>query len=589
MTFTRGEKGISSAYERFLSYDEKPRERVYDDLSGGVSMGMAGANVMRELRNMEAFGQGIASVSPCETEQIEGGFAAGEIRDHAYGDGIWLFRKGRTLYARVGGSIVRIGQEALLTEEFGAVYFHEGVFYVIDGEAVRYVTGELLFGLVEQEVPVIYREVSRDGQSYHVVGRPAIFQPYVDIVLGESDEYEQILPYSIAYDRGDIQIFGEGSDEPLLAEEYTIEGSMIYFHSAPPDRYRIRLKLRDSAYLSVSRTTGEAMREIITSPSSLLSYTAGGEAYFLTWDEDAIWLIRKKKEMFSSLTEDLFTRIPVGERVNAVMPYADGYFLFTEDTVQKLQIQASNEGFAPVLSVFKQDHGSDMPGSICGFDDKILFASSHGGVFYINKFGIMESDESRKISANIEESFFAHTEEEYKNARGACAFGRYYLTVGETTYVWNYGEKLPSGAQSEANERAMVWSVCDLFGGKRFLRLSTGRLYLYDEREDALCYLSALRGESDTVPCAFETRADDLGRAGRKVPVSVSLRYRAKGPLVVRLVADGRETGAVYTLPPSEVFLTRTIHPFSMTFEKMAISVETEGFLAVERITIAYI
>lgn len=595
MTLKRGNHGTSSAYERFYVYDEKPKTFILRDFSGGVSTKQASSHSICAMRNMLSDGGALFTADMPREEYMEGGFSEGEVRDHRYADGMWLFRKGRTLYARKQETITLVGHANMLSEEYGAIYDLGGCFFVIDGERVWRVGRDLSVSSVDQRIPICFTDVSRDGLLRTKNESPNPFTPYMDIVISQETSPYQTLPQDIAYDPNDVTIFYPNSEETLMAGKYTFDGTEIYFLGVNPMGCRIRLKLLpsdDATKLSFSSTS--YLRAFLSSPNPFLTYRdVQGEPYFLTFSEDSILLIARTEDMFSCFSEDRITRIPTEETITALVAYSDGYLLFTENTVKKLSF-VKNELLetVAVTETFKYDFGSDMPGSICSFDDKILFANSKGGIFCINKFGITERDASRKISENIEDGedgFFSHTEEEYHQARGICAFGRYYLTVGAITYIWDYAAKLPAGTQSLADEESMVWTLSDRFSNMDFLYVLTGRLYVWDREKKTLCYLLGGHALEREAPCSFTIASSDLGTTERKIPVRVGLRYRSADSLRVKLVLDGVATAAEYHLPRHEQFSTAWIRPYSKSFEKVGVSVFSKGAVAAETVIFEYI
>ncbi len=594
MGMKRGKTGISEKYERFASYDESPREMVLNDLSGGVSLGEAGTGAISHMMNMEPAGKRLFSMGASHEEQPEGGFSEGVVRNHCFANGIWLFRKGRSLYARVDDTILLVGTENMLEKEYGGIYHLGESFYLVDGMRILKIEKDLSYSEVEQQVPICYIDVSRDAFMRTEAAKPVIFQEYFDIVLSEEALYYQYLPQDIAYDRTFIEVYK--SEEPLeilSPSKYRFENTVIKF-DVIPSGYRVRLKLVESSDPNkLSLSTYDTMRDFFDSSNTLIPYTdAEGLPFFVTWHGEEVWLIRRTADLFSCISDDVITHFSMGEAVTAVIPYEDGFFVFTENVVKKLYFMKDELGvISAVTSIFKQDFGSDMPKSICGFDDKIIFASSRGGVFYINKFGITEKDMSRKISANIEDGdlgFFSHTPEEFHEASGVCAFGKYLLSLGGTTYIWDYSEKLPTGTASLQNEQGMVWTLSDRTSGAEFLQELWGRLYYWDRETETLRYLTGKREDARGLSY-FQTAESDLGTANKKVLLSFGMRYRAAESVTVRLFFDGEALPVIYTFPAHEKSVMETVRLYARHFEKVSVRVSSEGAMVAELIFFQYI
>ncbi|MBQ8419702.1 MAG: hypothetical protein IJY37_05045, partial [Clostridia bacterium] len=163
MAFTRGNHGTSAAYDRFYAYDEQPKAFVLRDFAGGVSTKAAEDHALSLAMNMLPSGNGLSSMAKPIPETVEDGFAEGMVRDHCYADGIWLFRKGRTLYAYQKETVSLVGTRSMLTAEYGAIYNIGGYFYVIDGEDVWAVGRDLQAVRIEQHVPVCFVDLMNDG------------------------------------------------------------------------------------------------------------------------------------------------------------------------------------------------------------------------------------------------------------------------------------------------------------------------------------------------------------------------------------------------------------------------------------------
>ncbi len=585
---SRGNYGTASAYDRFYSYDEKPKMSMLSDFSGGI-----GDQALSSLMNMEVEQGRLVSIGAPSEEAFDGGFADGAVRDHRYADGVWLFRKGRTLYAHKDELISLVGTNDMLTADEGAVYELGGKFYVIDGERICSVTRELSVSVVSQRIPVCMSDLSRDGMNYTAQDGPNPFSRYIDIIIGADAASYQLMPTFVAYDASDITVFLPDSEDILSSDRYTYDGNALRFADINPAGCRMRLKLLDSdANGKMSFADTAYLRELLSQTKTLLPYSCGNRAYFLTWQGRELLLIACEDDLFSSFSEDRITRLPMGETITAVIAYSEGYLLFTEHSVKKLSVVKDEFGALTVhTEILKQDVGSDMPKSVCAFDDKILFASSRGGVFYINKFGIAERDMSRKISENIEDGdlgFFSHTEEEYREANGICAFGKYYLTVGDVTYIWDYGAKLPSSAQSTSDERKMVWTLSDAMAGMDFLQVTAGRLYLWDRATQTLRFFENGKGAEGAV-ASFVTAEQDFGTTEKKMLVEIGIRYRASAAISVKVILDGRETLVRYMLPPHDAMTTSWLRPYAKRFEKAAVLVSAENDFTAEAVMFRYI
>ncbi len=595
MTFTRNEHGVSSRLERFRRYDEKPSEVVLRDFSGGVSTAQVSGHMFSSLINMESVGRAVSSLSYSQEERISGGFVSGAVTDHCYGEGIWLFRKGKSLYKRENEVITLVGTANMLATTSGAIYYIDGAFYLVDGVDIWRIERDMSYEKLSQSVPICFTDVSVTGKTMTPAAPLNPFSVYMDVVMASSNTYSITYPTSFAFDKNDVVPYADGSDTPLASSKYKNNGTGMTFSGTTAANKRIRFKLVASTDpAKISLNTAAELRGLIASPNAFLPYTApNGVNYFLSWDQCDIIFIERDGELFSHVSEEIILRIPMDDEITAVIPHVDGYFLFTESSVKKLWFTMDELGAIHAqTSMFKQDFGSDMPNSVCGFDDKIIFANSRGGIFYINKFGITEKDANRKISLNIEEGaqgFFSHTAAEYTAARAVCAFGKYYLTVGEITYIWDYTERLPSVSQSRKDEEGMVWAMSDMFAGAVFLQQVTGRLYFWDGKTGTLRYLTGQRAEGTGATSSFILTASDLGTMKEKTLLHIGLRYRSAASLMVKLVYDGEKVPISYTLPAREEIGMASIRGYHKKFQKLSIEISAQGSFTLDAICFKFI
>jgi hypothetical protein len=126
-----------------------------------------------------------------------------------------------------------------------------------------------------------------------------------------------------------------------------------------------------------------------------------------------------------------------------------------------------------------------MPGSAVCADDKIIYANSRAGVFYINRFGFSEKDMSRHVSANIEEGengFFACDSDDLREAQALICGGKYLLRIGEVFYIWDFAHAVPSSStEKESEERKLKWFVYSAEGCEKLLGADAERLYFLAE------------------------------------------------------------------------------------------------------------
>lgn len=597
----RGKTGTAEAYDEFARYDEAYREYAMKDFSGGVMTGElhSRADTVSQAVNVRTDSSGALIAVSAPVTAFDGTVGAGEIVFSCYDDGIWLFRKGNTLYAVKDRTLSVVGTAGMLQSEKSAVYTADGIFCVVDGDSIYMIDRDLTVSTPEPYIPTCYTEVSADGTIKSESEKPNLFCRYIDIIFEAESSPTRKIPPDIAVDASYIRIWDLTNGSELGDPDFNFDGETIQFFGLYSRKFRVRLKLADSGASSqLSYASLEALREFVSHPEKviLISLSSPMLAYLSFGGENRKWITVLKMDGASDflyLSEDNIIRKEYPERIASIVEYSDGYLVFSAGAVKKLFVTEDENG-APVFEIksFKNDFGSDMPGSICGFDDKILFANSRGGVYYVNKFGISERDVSRHISRNIEQGengFFSHTEEEYAAACAACAFGRYMLTVGDMTYIWDYTAKLPSGTQSREDENKMVWTMCDAICPSVYLPELSKKLYYADKTTGALCYISSEDSESDPIEIRVETAASDFDERAEKILIGLSVRYRAAENVTLRLLCDGVLSPCEYILTPQPRFDTVDLKIHSARFVKCAAVLECSRSFSLESVHFRYL
>lgn len=565
-------------YDRFLSYDESPVTFRIKDFSDGMTGGIS------LLFNMEPKGEKLISASMPEEAVFENGFADGSVTDVAYGGGIFLFRKGKTLYALKDDRFFLIGTEGMLTEDHGRIYDYDQRFYVTDGEFIYMVERDLSWTVMEQVVPVCFQEMSRSGAYYTEIAPMNPFCRYIDILLSDEESNEQKFPLGFAVDNTYARAWHADGSE-VYPGYVMLREDRVIFDGDNAAGCRLRLRLSDSEDVSLySFSSSSEYREIVGKSKTAFPVSlSDGNLMLLTANGTEIFGVSLPYGFGVHSVRNLI-RYDCLQEITDIVPFDGGYLVFFEDTVKKLTVKEDSEGISFRMDSFWNDFGSDMKGSIVCFDDKIVFASAKEGIFCIDRFGISEKVGRRKISSNIENGeygFFSHTAEEYADATGIAAFGKYYLSVGDITYVWDYRAKLPTGMQTHTDEAAMVWYLTDTMKPENYLVFLAGGLYYTEKETGKLCYLTR---KSGSVSSKIKTATLDFGICGEKNLLALGIRYRSTGKISVSVICDGKTLSDRYTIPVSENFIAKEIRTYGKRFEKISLLIESEGKTEIDTI-----
>lgn len=590
-------KGAAEAYHDFLQYNEKEKAFTIGDFSGGVCTRetTTGKNTVASVRNMQVNGKALFSLSA--PKNVDYAFCDGDVTDEALADGVWLFRKGRTLYGMKEGVFHMVGLEGMMEAERGAIFHAGDCFYVIDGTRILRVETSLAYAVLEQEPTLWYVGVSADGKTYTQNEKPNPFCRYLEYEVKASYGDVYTVPAHLSVDASFAEVYSMAGVK-YGASSFTFDGKKITMSSYDEAGYRIRLKLAETD-ADASKTSFSSLAEdrallAMAGDIAEMALPSYAHVYLFrdgTTDKRVMALLTEGFWDFSKLSRDKLMTHNYIERIGALVPYAEGYLVFSEGAVKKLSFTENTQTrqFHFETTPFKNDFGSDMPRSICVFDDKIIFANSRSGIYYINKFGISERDASRRISANIETSFFSHAGAEYAEAAAICAFGKYYLTVGDLTYIWDYSAGLPSNTQSIEDEYRMRWTFADAWAPSRYAREIGKKLYFVERKTKKLRYLEQNYSEDEKIFSAVETMACDFGEEGEKRLTSIAVRYRAEGEVTLAVFYDDVAAPVTYRLPATERFSTVTVHPFARRFVCCATALSSDFAMAVEKFTFRYL
>lgn len=576
------------AAQSFLSYDEPLKTKRYHDFSGGM---FSDAEAGREdapalLLNMESRGKRLVPSCTPQTVSFENGFDSGAVTASRYADGIWLFRKGHTLYARKNGAFSVI---ASLTQDHGEIYDDGFSFYIVDGETILTVDRDLSLSDVPQTVPLCFTGLSRSGAYFTEIAPMNPFCRYIDVLLSDEVGNEQIFPASWAVDPTYARAWHSDGRE-VYPGYLMLRDDRVIFDGDDAKGCRLRLRLLDDDDENrYSFSSSRSYRALFSDPQCVSAVAADDGTLILLLAKDTAIYGVTLPNGFSTHSPTQLTRLDCLRTVTGLVPFDDGFLIFFEDAVKKLSLQNGADGIAFSVLPFKYDFGSDMPGSIVCLDDKIVFASSKGGVCCIDRFGVSEKIGCRSVSANIESGsygFFSHTAEEYRNASACSAFGKYYLSVGNLTYIWDYQAKLPSAVQTRRQEETMVWCVSDAVRAQRYLAFSDGKLYYTEKDSHTLSYLDQRCCENAS--SRMVTPQWDLGTVGAKTLLEYGLRYRASHPIRLSLICDGIPHTDTHTLPSSDHLTMKTIRIPAVRTESLALSLSCEGDFSLDTILFRY-
>lgn len=484
------------------------------------------------------------------------GGAGSVVRAKCSFAGIDVFRVGRSLYAKNASDTVSRIQQNFFASGTNTVIFHDnGTFYMTDGSRILTVTDSLATGTANPYIPTVLKfnsATDTTGTEYekpnalsdNVKFHYSLSEPTTIIYLPSSVKLASVV--EVKYDNGSTY----GGTCTLVTQAGT---TTLGFSSEINGNFSVTLRLgtsTDDGVLSLSSFS--AVRNALYSATHLAVLYPGFGGMKMTLMlavGQSVCALGVKEGLYVSPDSQIVS--PIGQTPSAMLNYSDGALVFTPSSV--IFARASGGGSDAVIEMktIKRDVGCDMPGSAVGFDDRIFFANTEGGIYYIDKFGLTDRDGSCRVSSLIDGELLANTRSALEGAVAIADGTSYYLSVGGVVYVWRYADGKPS-SPDESEEKKLGYSFSRLTsvdagdfigtrGGKVYMiAKSNGYVYRFDE--------NASPAATANVATEIETNADCLGTPHEKVMTSLVVSAELSQNATVRVYYDGVEAKSTYTL-----------------------------------------
>ncbi|MBQ9746815.1 MAG: hypothetical protein IJW21_08345 [Clostridia bacterium] len=549
------------------------------DTGAAVALGMA-----QETANAVLFG-GESTFYTVELAIPEG-------RNDAefFADGVYAFKKGSCFYTGKAGGEYFLESSALPAEGRCALFRRGGGFTVICENGQTLTTDDEVpcLGAVESEVyvPLHYRLYDSGGETENTKQEELnMFSEYFFVQMLPGTGNTCILPEELAVDGDFCEAYGP-SDMSLLPEgSVTLsageEGGGTLTENST--HYGIIVKLRLRGESGVGAEIAKC-RELLFAPAGSEIFPAkdGGHGVILYGgaEEKLFAAAALTGEMYAPREKLLLAQNT--EKITSVLRYSENFLVFSPHYIRKMILSESEEGiFSCTMENFKYDMGCDIPGSAVCADDKIIYANSRAGVFYINRFGFTEKDMSRHVSANIEtgeNGLLVCPEAELEAAEAAVCGGKYFLRVGDFFYVWDFAHAVPSASTAKAEEeRKLRWFMYSGLPCRKILGADGEMLYFLTE-EHELAGVSSATSLSSSAESYFRSREYALAPFSAATVWKLSLSLAAKENCTVRLYFDGEEGSTKYTLTPeAEQSTLCIVRPEARKCRRFAFSVHSFG------------
>lgn len=273
------------------------------------------------------------------------------------------------------------------------------------------------------------------------------------------------------------------------------------------------------------------------------------------------------------------------EDITSVLRYSDDYLIFSKNLIRKMTVTEDDTAdvrFGMTVENFKYDVGCDIPKSAVCTDDKIIYANSEAGIFYLDRFGFSQRDMSRNVSANIEEGekgLFSLDEAARKNAKAVICGGKYYFFAGDIFYVWDFKYDVPSSGTEKLSENLkMRWTLGDGISCKRIVGADINEFYFVTENDELATF--SCRGSSGetSIDCFYKSEEHRTAPFGEAVIFKLSLSMALSKSAVVRCYFDGMPSGAKHIISPSDDNTSLyVIKPIRRKCRRFAFSVSSKG------------
>ncbi|MBQ8448833.1 MAG: hypothetical protein IJX27_07910 [Clostridia bacterium] len=605
---------VNSAGQRYIQAEFDAREIIRIEMTYEKTSAEAEVNRFERpmiLAMSEATELG-ASEGEVKNAFFEGAFTVcegtvdvpeGEAEAEAFYGGIYVFKKGACLFSVKAASGECFLEYPLLTG---------------DGRCAIYRYGEGFMAVCENGDIVITEDNSPGAGArksriyipiYYHLYDPAGEMPslkteelnsfceyfYVKMLLGGATEARlpEGLPvdpcFCEAYDPSDMSRLPEGDATLTVHEDGTAtitEDSFCYGMLV-----KLRLKSGSEEYEKVKKC-----RELLFSPTGsevFPSVYGKGHNIVLYGGESGKDLLVSglNENMYVSEEKALLTQNT--EKISSVLQYSENFLVFSPHYIRKMEVAESESAFELSMRNFKYDIGCDIPESAVCADDKIIYANSRAGVFYINRFGFSEKDMSRHVSGNIEtgeNGLLLCGESELLSAEATVCGGKYFLRVGDYFYIWDFARGVPDSSTEKASEeRKLSWLLYSGLPCRRLLGADEEKIYFLAE-DGSFASLSRGTALSSGAESYFHSREYPLAPFGFATVWKLSLSLASSEPCTVRLYFDGKEGNSKYTVTPEQGQSTLcTVRPEARKCRRFSFSVHSFGGVRIDGAKIEYL
>lgn len=467
------------------------------------------------------------------------------------GTGIYASRKhGGNIYFATDKCVYRMNGSDVYRIVSGR-HGTQGAFFTF-GSGLYFTDADRVFQLFDYksktvaDEPSIYTDCACDGSVYTAKKKNPL-SVYAKLTFESSGaETTRVIPAAIGH-KTDYYAVYDGNGRTLSSSEYTVseaggKTTVTIKNALPYHRYSVKLKLSDAELAKFG-----GVREAFFGGTLIDEGSGSGGKRVMCCYEDKVYVL----SLTSAFCADASAlSASAGDRITVLVSSGEDRFAFTESSVRRVFFGGASLSVAP----FKNGFGCDIPlSAVCEGDD-ICFASTYGGIYFIDKDNESSENACRRVSAYIGDEFSAMVASGRK-MEGIISGGKYFLFAGKDAVVWDIGGKRPASSLSEKDEKKLVWykASLDSFYGAI---ISEGNRIYYFCGDGVRCF-GFSRGEGDG---RFESeRFYPEGLFAEKRISKISVSAKLGKAMTLRFRLDGELQPDEYTLCPEERPIVYTV------------------------------
>ena len=426
----------------------------------------------------------------------------------------------------------------------------QGAFFTF-GSGLYFTDADRVFQLFDYksktvaDEPSLYTDCACDGSLYTAKKKNPL-SIYAKVTFESSRDEARVIPAAIGH-KSDYYAVYDGNGRTLSSSEYTVseaggKTTVTIKNALPYHRYSVKLKLSDAELAKFGGIREAFFGRVIIDEGS----GSGGEKV-MCYYENKVYVLTLTGAFAADASA---LSVSAGDRITALISSGEDRFVFTERSVRKVFCGGSSLSVAP----FKNGFGCDIPlSAVCEGDD-ICFASTYGGIYFIDKDNESSENVCRRVSAYVGDEFSAMVASGRK-LEGIISGGKYFLFAGREAVVWDIGGKRPAAALSENDEKKLVWYRASLDSFYGAIISEGNRIYYFCESGVGCFGFS--KGEGNG---RFESeRFYPEGLFAEKRISKISVSAKLGKALTLRFRLDGELQPDEYTLCPEERPIVYTV------------------------------